>query len=165
MAGLGIRPMPAVFYGNEPNMKLSRSTTSPPGDLAIWIFIAAELLVFAVFFASYAFTRASHVDLFNHFQLQLDRNLALINTLLLITSSYFVVRALAAMREEDRRQCVGWLMGALAMGALFLVIKFSEYAHLCKLGSDQNGTYLSFFGWPYFLTFSFACSLGKTSKG
>jgi heme/copper-type cytochrome/quinol oxidase subunit 3 len=27
----------------------------PPGDLAIWIFILAELLVFAAFFAAYAF--------------------------------------------------------------------------------------------------------------
>ncbi len=133
-------------------MKLSRSTASPPGDLAIWIFIAAELLVFAVFFASYAFTRASHVNLFNSFQLKLDRNLALVNTLLLITSSYFVVRALAAMREEDRRQCVGWLMGALAMGALFLLIKFSEYAHLYGQGINlrSNLFYMFYFSLTFF---------------
>jgi heme/copper-type cytochrome/quinol oxidase subunit 3 len=37
----------------------------PPGDLAIWVFILAELLVFAIFFASYAFTRSNHVELFN----------------------------------------------------------------------------------------------------
>ena len=33
-----------------------------PGDLAIWFFILAEMLAFAVFFAAYAFARASHVE-------------------------------------------------------------------------------------------------------
>lgn len=52
----------------------------PPGDLVIWIFILAELLVFGIFFASYAFTRLNHVQLFNQYQLTLDRDAALINT-------------------------------------------------------------------------------------
>lgn len=67
--------------------------TYPPGDLAMWIFILAELLVFALFFAAYAFTRANNVELFNTYQRTLDTNSALINTLALITGSYFVVRA------------------------------------------------------------------------
>ena len=100
----------------------------PPGDLAIWIFICAELLVFAVFFASYAFTRASHVELFNQWQSTLNRNYALVNTLALITSSYFVVRAIAAIRENRPSVSLRWLLGALAMGALFLVVKSMEYA-------------------------------------
>ena len=53
----------------------------PPGDLAIWIFILAELAAFAAFFGSYAFTRMQHVELFDHYQLTLDRTAALINTL------------------------------------------------------------------------------------
>ena len=59
----------------------------PPGDLAIWIFILAELTVFAAFVASYAFTRMNNVELFNEFQQHLDRQAALINTFALITSS------------------------------------------------------------------------------
>ena len=81
----------------------------PPGDLAIWIFILAELSVFAVFFAAYAFTRMNQVALFNEYQLTLDRGAALINTLALITSSYFVVRAVAAIRGGEGRSCAGWL--------------------------------------------------------
>ncbi|MDP3637784.1 MAG: cytochrome c oxidase subunit 3 family protein, partial [Azonexus sp.] len=44
-----------------------------PGDLAIWIFILAEMLAFAVFFSAYAFARASNVELFNQYQQTLDR--------------------------------------------------------------------------------------------
>ena len=79
-AGYQLEKLPVV------NMKPTINRRTPPGDLAIWIFIMAELLVFAIFFATYAFTRAGHVELFNQYQLTLDRNLALINTLALITS-------------------------------------------------------------------------------
>jgi len=66
---------------------LAPSRRYPPGDLAIWIFILAELLVFAVFFAAYAFARLNDVELFNAYQQTLDRQSALINTLALITGS------------------------------------------------------------------------------
>ncbi len=101
----------------------------PPGDLAIWIFILAELTVFAVFFSAYAFTRMQHVELFNQYQQTLDRTTALLNTLALITSSYCVVRAVAAIRRDANAGCVRWLLGALALGALFLILKSAEYAH------------------------------------
>jgi nitric oxide reductase NorE protein len=101
----------------------------PPGDLAIWIFILAELSVFAVFFAAYAFTRMGNPELFDTYQQTLDRPAALINTLALITSSYFVVRSVAAIREGNQRGCVRWLSAAIAMGLLFLVVKSAEYAH------------------------------------
>ena len=101
----------------------------PPGDLAIWIFILAELLVFAVFFAAYAFARAGDVALFDEYQQTLDRRAALVNTLALITSSYFVVRATAAIREGSARDCARWLAGAIGLGALFVVVKSVEYAH------------------------------------
>jgi len=63
----------------------------PPGDLAVWVFILAELLVFALFFTAYAFARLQDLELINEFQQHLDRRSAFINTLALITSSYFVV--------------------------------------------------------------------------
>jgi len=101
----------------------------PPGDLAIWIFILAELSVFAAFFAAYAFARLGEVELFNAYQQTLDRRSALVNTLALITGSYFVVRATAAIREDDSRGCFDWLLAALGMGTLFVVLKSAEYAH------------------------------------
>ena len=55
--------------------------------MAIWIFIAAELLAFCVFFAAYAFTRAKNVALFDAEQLSLNRNAGALNTVLLLTAS------------------------------------------------------------------------------
>lgn len=123
----------------------------PPGDLAIWIFICSELLVFAVFFASYAFTRAGHVELFNQWQPTLNRDYALVNTLTLITSSYFVVRAIASIREDQAGQSLRWLLGALAMGALFLVVKSMEYAEHYSHGINLRTNL--FFMFYFSLTF------------
>ena len=61
-----------------------------PGDFALWIFIFAEMLVFGVLFIAYAFSRAQNVALFNDSQLTLNRGFGAINTVILITSSYFV---------------------------------------------------------------------------
>jgi nitric oxide reductase NorE protein len=118
--------------GSEAGMEGYRNVLAqrhPPGDLAIWIFILAELTVFAAFFGAYAFTRMENVELFDTYQKTLDKRAGLVNTLALITSSYFVVRAVAAIREDSRRGCVRWLMAALGMGLLFLLVKGSEYAH------------------------------------
>ena len=104
-------------------------TRYPPGDLAIWIFILAELSVFAIFFAAYAFTRMNNPELFNLYQANLDRGAALINTLALITSSYFVVRAVAAIRVGEGGRCARWLGLAIVMGLVFLGVKGFEYAH------------------------------------
>ena len=123
----------------------------PPGDLAIWIFILAELCVFALFFAAYAFTRLQHVELFNTYQQQLDRRAALLNTLALITSSYFVVRAVAAIRQGLNRQCVRWLLAALSMGAVFLVVKSTEFGH--HFGQGVNLSSNEFYMFYLSLTF------------
>ena len=100
---------------------------TPPGDLAIWFFIFAELLSFGVFFGSYAFARAHHVELFNQSQLHLNRESGAINALVLITSSYFVVRAVAAIKQGLSRECANWLAGAIGFGGIFLVVKLLEF--------------------------------------
>ncbi len=99
-----------------------------PGDFAIWIFIFAELLVFGVFFLSYAFTRASHVDLFNQYQQHLDRSSGAINTIVLISSSFFVVRAVNAIKHGASALCARWLGLAVLFGGIFVWIKLLEFS-------------------------------------
>ncbi|MCB1914001.1 MAG: cytochrome c oxidase subunit 3 family protein, partial [Rhodocyclaceae bacterium] len=98
------------------------------GDLAIWFFILAELLAFGVFFAAYAFARAKNIELFAAEQAALNRNAGALNTVLLLTASYFVVRAVQAAEAQASRQCANWLGGAILTGFGFIVVKLSEYA-------------------------------------
>ena len=122
-----------------------------PGDLAIWFFILAELLAFAVFFSAYAFARASHVEEFNLYQQTLDRNLGALNTFLLITGSWFVVRAVQAAHRDDikaipRNILLGWLCGGG-----FLVVKVFEYA--AKFGAGISMSTNTFYMFYISLTF------------
>ena len=98
-----------------------------PGDFAIWFFIFAELLVFGIAFISYAVTRVQNVAMFNQYQLTLNSELGVANTLLLITASYFVVLAVHAIRLDNIRGCIIWLYASLGCGAGFLLLKSLEY--------------------------------------
>ncbi|MFI4939115.1 MAG: cytochrome c oxidase subunit 3 family protein [Burkholderiales bacterium] len=98
-----------------------------PGDFAIWIFIFAELLVFGVLFAAYAFARNTHLDLFNASQLTLNRTYGFANTLVLVTSGYFVARAAQSIKAGRGTTCGNWLAGALGLGGVFLVLKLLEF--------------------------------------
>lgn len=99
-----------------------------PGDLAIWIFILAELLAFGVFFIAYAFARAADVATFDAMQQGLDRDAGALNTLLLLSSSFFVVRATQAAAKSQCTAAARWLLAALACAAGFVAVKVGEYA-------------------------------------
>ena len=109
-----------------------------PGDLAIWMFIFMELLVFGILFIVYAVMRLQNIDMFNHYQLTLNKELGALNTILLITSSYFVVRAVHAIRANHVENCIYWLYGALAGGAGFLILKIVEYNDKFSAGISLN---------------------------
>ncbi|MEY3220707.1 MAG: hypothetical protein RIT27_2064 [Pseudomonadota bacterium] len=132
-------------------------TTAPsnpthlPGDLAIWIFIFAELLVFGILFLAFAFARKYHLEMFNNGQLALVKSYGALNTLVLITSSYFVVKAVSAIRENLRKSCVKWLSLSLMMGSVFIIVKIIEYYEKVSAGYDLETNL--FFMFYFVLTF------------
>ncbi len=122
-------------------MPVSDSLLDEPrlhGDVAIWVLILAELLAFGVFFAAYAITRAYNVEVFNAAQLGLDRNAGALNTVLLISGSWCVARAVQAARGDLQAQAVRWMSGGLACGLGFLLVKVSEYQAKFAAGLSMN---------------------------
>ena len=122
-----------------------------PGDFAIWMFIFAELLVFGVFFLTYAVVRSNNIELFNESQLLLDRTAGLINTIVLITSSYFVVRAVHAIQKGRQAPCIFWLNMSIATGMIFIFIKIFEF--YTKFGEGINLSTNTFY--TYYLSMTF----------
>ena len=116
-----------------------------PGDLAIWFFIFMELLVFGIFFIVYSIKRIQNVELFNQYQLTLNRESGAANTIILITSSYFVIRAVHAIKKDDVKACVRWLYAALACGSGFLILKAIEYNDKFSHGVNLNTNDFYFF--------------------
>ena len=117
-----------------------------PGDLAIWLFIFMELLVFGIFFIIYAVMRLQNIEMFNQYQLTLNREIGAANTLLLITSSYFVVRAVHSIKINNVKDCIFWLYAALAGGFGFLILKGIEYSEKFAAGIDlSTNTFYMFY--------------------
>ena len=117
-----------------------------PGDLAIWFFIMAELLVFGVFFIVYVFVRSNNLELFNTYQLELHREAGVINTIALITSSYFVAMGVHAIKNNNIKQTGRMLLLALAMGFVFLIVKIWEYSHIFGAGIHlSTNTFYTFY--------------------
>ncbi|MEI7574094.1 MAG: hypothetical protein RLZZ349_245 [Pseudomonadota bacterium] len=134
------------------NYQLATGKKNLPGDFALWIFIFAEMLVFGVLFVAYAFTRAYHVELFNESQLTLSRTSGAINTLVLITSSYFVVRGVTAIKQGVSKQCAYWLTGAFLLGGIFISIKLVEFhaKYAADISMSTNAFYMFYLSLTFF---------------
>jgi len=100
----------------------------PPGDFGIWVIIYVEFVTFAALFIGYAFARRADVAMFNESQLLLDQRAGFINTLVLITSSWFVVRAVQAIKNNNSKLSSNWLLGAMGVGSIFIVVKLMEFS-------------------------------------
>ena len=119
------------------------------GDVAVWIFILAELLAFGVFFLAYAFARARNPALFDAAQASLDRQSGVINTLLLVSSSALVAYAVAVVRRADAnaaRRAATALLGAIVCGLGFVLVKSSEFAiHFTARMELSSSTFSMFY--------------------
>ena len=116
------------------------------GDLAVWLIIMAELLTFGILFLCYAFARSFDVALFNASQRTLDLNAGAVNTVLLITGSWCVVRAVRAVRGDRSKAGSNWLLAALVCGAGFVAIKTHEFAGKIEAGIDlSTNTFYMFY--------------------
>lgn len=116
------------------NTTLVNEIEDLPGDFAIWIFILAEMLVFGVMFIVYAFARSNQLEVFNASQLTLSRGLGTLNTIILITSSYFVVRAVTAIKSGNASLSARWLSGGMLLGGMFVVVKLWEFHEKFEAG-------------------------------
>ena len=117
----------------------------PPGDFAIWLIIYVELLTFGLLFAGYAFSRRAAVEVFNSSQLVLNQTSGFIDTLILITGSYFVVKAVNVVKnavgeeiKDANAVASKWLLAAVVSGVAFLVNKLLEFSDIFGQGINLS---------------------------
>ncbi len=95
--------------------------------LAMWLFLATELLLFGVLFASFGIFHAKFFDAFSLAHHSLDKVMGGTNTLVLIISSMSVALALDAIQRGRRKLCSFLLFFTIVLASVFLVIKYFEY--------------------------------------
>ncbi len=124
---------------------ISLKEAYPPGDLAIWVIIYVEFITFALLFLGYAFSRRLDVELFNASQLAVNQTSGFVNTIILITSSYFVVKAVHSIKnmtadtlQESNKEASKWLLFAILCGLAFVTIKIIEFSHIFGMGINLS---------------------------
>jgi len=105
-----------------------------PGEAGIWIFIMGDMLMFGLFFCLYTHGFAENRAMFLAGQATLNKPLGLVNTLLLLTGSWFVVLGLEAARAGFWHRASNFLAAGMATGLAFIVVKGFEYAGLIGQG-------------------------------
>jgi len=71
--------------------------------------------------------------------------LPLLNTLILLTSGLTITLAHWALKKENRKALIGWMLATVALGVLFLYYQMTEYVHAYQdlgltLGSGIYGS-------------------------
>jgi nitric oxide reductase NorE protein len=123
-----------------------------PGDLAMWFFILAELTVFAIFFIGFAISEQLNTVMFTQGKALLHQTSGLINTIALITSSFFVALALSAIHNDQSKKAVALLLTAKAFAVVYISVKIWEYLSLFGLGiTIETNTFFTL----YFLITAF----------
>jgi cytochrome c oxidase subunit 3 len=105
----------------------------------MWVFLASEALLFGGLFALYAAYRVRWPEAFATGVADNDVVLGSTNTVVLITSSFFVALAVHERRRERWTIATSCVSVAVLAGLAFLVIKGTEYRHHFELGIFPGG--------------------------
>jgi cytochrome c oxidase subunit 3 len=96
-------------------------------SLGMWIFLLTEVMFFGALLAAYAIYFVTYVDAFEDASNHLSLWLGAANTVILLTSSLTMVRAVHAAQTGTAKEQVRWLLRTLGLGSAFLVVKAFEY--------------------------------------
>ena len=99
----------------------------PPGGILIWIIVIVEVLTFGIALIVFRVYFSSDHESFLASQNILNKNIGLINTIVLITSGYFMATAMMNIKHSREKVAVKWLTLTILTGFLFLIIKGWEY--------------------------------------
>lgn len=121
-----------------------------PGQPDMWAFVLFETLVFTGYFAFYLFSRGRNPELFLHSQAHLDLRVGVLNTLVLLLSSWSVARCVQSARAGAYRAALRDVFITATFALLFLGFKVFEWARLVHAGNGIDSN--DFFMYYFFLT-------------
>jgi nitric oxide reductase NorE protein len=117
-----------------------------PGEVGIWVLVFIDLTVFGALFVNYTWTRSQPATGSSMGLTGFDRDLGCLNTLVLLSSSWFVAMAMTAARGKREATGRRFILGALAMGAVFVAIKAYEYGEKFVVGiTPATNAYFTYF--------------------
>ena len=110
-----------------------------------WIYLMTDLLMFSVLFAVYAVLHGN-TDGGKTGKELFSLNLALTETLILLTSSFTCGIGMIAARAGHKNQVLTWFGMTFILGLIFLGLELNEFSNLIREGHTiQSNAFLSSF--------------------
>ena len=110
-----------------------------------WIYLMTDLLMFSVLFAVYAVLQGN-TDGGKTGKELFSLNLALTETLILLTSSFTCGIGMIAARAGRKNQVLTWFGLTFILGLIFLELELNEFSNLIREGHTiQSNAFLSSF--------------------
>src|SRR5215831_7592939 len=103
----------------------THAAARPIGWYGMVFFIASEAVFFANLIASYLYLRVRAGGAWPH--VEVDQTLAVVNTLILVSSSVTLHFGARAIARGDKRGLSRWLLPTVLLGAIFISIQLYEY--------------------------------------
>jgi heme/copper-type cytochrome/quinol oxidase subunit 3 len=123
-----------------------RSTSLSDRKLLMWIFLASDCMFFAALIGTYLVYNGR--SLVGPYPTDiLDIPLTTVSTFVLLMSSFLMVLALHAIRENDIPKFRLWTLGVCLFGSLFLGFQVYEFRHFVQEGLTLQS---SLFGSTFF---------------
>jgi cytochrome c oxidase subunit 3 len=108
----------------------NRSSRVEPQLLGMLLFIISEVMVFGAFFTAYFFIRVAQGDPWPATGTNLPIAVAGFNTAILVSSSFTLHWAEAALKRGNRFGLKAGIVMTFLLGATFLFIQINEYANI-----------------------------------
>jgi nitric oxide reductase NorE protein len=118
-----------------------------PGEAGVWVLIAGDLVMFSIFFIAFMYYRSFDAEVYTQSQAHLSQMLGAVNTVLMLTSSWFVATAVHLARERAGVLSRTCLIFAILCGAAFCTVKVIEYHEKLAVGitPQTNDFYMFYF--------------------
>ncbi|MHA7652774.1 cytochrome c oxidase subunit 3 [Mycobacterium sp. ML4] len=121
-----------------------------PGQPDMWAFVLFETLVFTAYLGCYLFYRARSPELFLLSQARLELHIGVLNTLVLLLSSWSVARCVQSSRAGCYRAGLRDAVVTAGCAGVFLLFKVLEWVRLVRGGNGLDSN--DFFTYYFFLT-------------
>lgn len=121
-----------------------------PGEAGVWIFIFGDMMAFSLFFLVFLYYRNLDIPTFTASQSLLNLNYGVVSTILLLTSSWFVVLGLHAVRKANSDVATRVFSLAFLCGVGFALVKYLEWGE--KIQAGYTPTSNDFFMYYYIFT-------------
>ncbi len=105
-----------------------------PGDPDMWLFVMVESLVFTSYFCIYLYARTQHEQAFLEAQSALTMSLGILQTIVLLTSSWAIALCVLHTRAERYEAARRFALTTIGLGMVFFALKVAEWVHLVRDG-------------------------------